>query len=65
MAFLRNLFFRSAAPNPEKQAEREEKDRIIEEGLEQNRQERKAVRKETDRYVSTLNEAMWILGGGS
>ena len=64
MAYLRRLLSYSAQPSPEKQAEREAKDRIIERVLEQNEIARRKVRQETQDYVSTLNEAMWIIGGG-
>lgn len=62
-AILRRFLFRSSQPSPEKQAERDEKDRIIEKHLEKNRIERREVKEEAGRYVSTLNEAMWIIGG--
>lgn len=64
MAFLRRLYTRSAQPSPEKQAERDAKDRIIEVVRRQNEIDRVNMKQEAQNYVSTLNEAMWIIGGG-
>lgn len=75
MRFIRKLLRANEIPNahdvdtappppaPEKQVERDRKDRFIELALTRNAQRREQIEKRTSSYVDSLGAAMSILGG--